>query len=289
MSKIENVSDTARWVAVYRAMETERPDAIFRDPFAARLAGEKGHGIVANMPRGRQLSWPMIVRTYVFDEIILDRVRNGGVDTVLNLAAGLDARPWRMSSLPPDLRWIDVDLPGILNYKTGMLSGEKTFCRYEAVTLDLADGPKRRALFSQVGAESRRTLVVSEGLLIYLDADQVASLADDLHAQPSFQWWLFDLASPRLLKMMSKQWGKNVEAGDAQFKFGPAESTKFFEPHGWREITYRQTFEESIRLKRTMPAARLWQAIGTFMGLFQSKETREGWKRFSGNVLLERI
>ena len=42
MTQIENISDTARWVAVYRAMETERPDAIFRDPFAARLAGDTG-------------------------------------------------------------------------------------------------------------------------------------------------------------------------------------------------------------------------------------------------------
>jgi O-methyltransferase involved in polyketide biosynthesis len=38
-SKIRNISDTARWVAVYRARENERPDAVFRDPFARRLAG----------------------------------------------------------------------------------------------------------------------------------------------------------------------------------------------------------------------------------------------------------
>ncbi len=43
---IENISDTARWVAVYRAMETERRDAIFRDPYAGRLAGDKGQAIV---------------------------------------------------------------------------------------------------------------------------------------------------------------------------------------------------------------------------------------------------
>ena len=49
MSHIENVSDTARWVAVYRAMETARADAIFRDRFAARLAGEKGEAIVDSM------------------------------------------------------------------------------------------------------------------------------------------------------------------------------------------------------------------------------------------------
>src|SRR5438270_7056483 len=114
MAQIEHISDTAKWVAVYRAMETERPDAIFRDPFAARLAGEKGQAIVDAMKSGRAMAWAMIVRTAVFDEIILERVRNGNADVVLNLAAGLDARPWRLP-LPPTLRWIDVDLPGILN------------------------------------------------------------------------------------------------------------------------------------------------------------------------------
>ena len=34
---IQNVSDTAFMVAVYRAMETERSDALFRDPLAAKL------------------------------------------------------------------------------------------------------------------------------------------------------------------------------------------------------------------------------------------------------------
>src|SRR5437762_8222050 len=93
---IDNISDTARWVAVYRAMESARPDAIFRDPFADRLAGERGHQILDAMPHGRTYAWPMIVRTAVFDEIILDAVQKRHVDLVVNLAAGLDARPWRL-------------------------------------------------------------------------------------------------------------------------------------------------------------------------------------------------
>ncbi len=52
---IEHISDTARWVAVYRAMETARPDAIFRDPHARQLAGERGDHIVDTMKRG---PWP---------------------------------------------------------------------------------------------------------------------------------------------------------------------------------------------------------------------------------------
>jgi O-methyltransferase involved in polyketide biosynthesis len=44
---VSNVSDTARWVAAYRAMESARPDALFRDPYADRLAGARGHAIGA--------------------------------------------------------------------------------------------------------------------------------------------------------------------------------------------------------------------------------------------------
>jgi methyltransferase (TIGR00027 family) len=285
MADIQNVSDTARWVAVYRAMETARKDAIFRDPFAERLAGEKGQAIVDTMKRGRQMAWAMVVRTAVFDEQINERIRNGNVDQVINLAAGLDARPWRMRSLPSSLRWVDFDLPGILVYKLDIMKNEKPIVQYDAVRLDLRDADKRQALFSQLGAQSQRTLVVSEGLLIYLTADNVAELATDLHRQLSFKWWIFDIAHPKLLEMMTKLWGKKVEEGTARFQFAPAEGTKFFEPYGWEEVEFRSNMEEARRLKREMPMMWFWR----FLGRFTSKERQEVFRRFAGSVLMQRI
>src|SRR4051794_2293342 len=44
---IRNISDTALWVAMYRAWETERPDPVFRDPYARRLAGTRGEEIMS--------------------------------------------------------------------------------------------------------------------------------------------------------------------------------------------------------------------------------------------------
>lgn len=280
---IENISDTARWVAVYRAMETARPDAIFHDPFADRLAGQRGREILAEMQQGRAYAWPMIVRTAVFDEIILDAVQHKKVDLVVNLAAGLDARPWRLP-LPPSLHWVDVDLPEILNYKTETLKDEKPVCRYEAVTADLRDVELRRALFTRLGAGSSRALVIAEGLLVYLPPEQVATLAADLHAQPGFAEWLIDLASPQLLKRMEKTWGKKLADSGAPFLFGPPEGTGFFRPFGWREARYRSLLEEAYRLNRTMKGAWFWRLIARFY----PKKVREGFRRFSGFVLLER-
>lgn len=282
MTLISNVSDTSRWVAFYRAMETERPDAIFRDPFARRLAGEQGEAIVRSLPQGQSMAWPMIVRTAVMDEIIMREV-GSGVDLVLNLAAGLDARPWRLP-LPAALHWVDVDLPPPLDHKLETLAGERPVCRYEPVRLDLADEAARGQLFAQLGAFARRALVITEGLLIYLTPDAVAGLARDLHAEPSFMRWLTDLGSPELLKMMEKNWAPVVRAGGAPFRFAPAENTRFFAPLGWREVEYRATFEEALRLNRTMRFARVWQLLGRLM----PKARREAFKRFSGIALLER-
>lgn len=283
-SLITHVSDTARWVAVYRALESERPDAIFRDPFARRLAGERGAAIAKAMDQRSRADWPMIVRTAVMDEIIMRAIRDDGVTQVLNLAAGFDARPWRLA-LPATLRWIDVDHAVMLDEKERVLANERTACSYEGVRLDLADVTARRALLARLSAEGRRSLVVSEGLLLYLEADHVASLAADLAATKAFDLWLTDLASPGLLKMMKRSWGKAVDAGNAQFKFAPPEGTAFFATSGWKEREWRNTMDEAFRLKRTFPMAGVFR----FLGRFMPAKKREEFKRFSGIAVLERV
>jgi methyltransferase (TIGR00027 family) len=280
---ISNVSDTARWVAYYRAMETERPDAHFRDPFAKRLAGDHGEEIVNKMKQGRNNSWPMVVRTTVMDEVIRARLADG-CDQILNLACGLDARPWRMKELPKSLKWVDADLPDILQYKLDTLKDAAPLCDYEAVKIDLTDVAARDALFARVGARGKKTLVITEGLLVYLKASDVASLAQALAAQPSFTWWMSDLASPKLLQWMERGWGKDVAKGNAPFIFGPAQGTGFFAPMGWREKEWHAVWDDAKRLNRRMPGAWLWDLLGSLRG---PKGKEEG-RRFSGTMVLER-
>lgn len=44
---MRSISDTALWAAVFRGWESRRPDALFRDPYAERLAGERGARIAS--------------------------------------------------------------------------------------------------------------------------------------------------------------------------------------------------------------------------------------------------
>jgi methyltransferase (TIGR00027 family) len=283
-SPVSHVSDTARWVAMYRALETERPDALFHDHFARRLAGPQGEEILRTLPKAREFAWPMIVRTAVMDEVILRSIQRDGVDTVVNLAAGLDARPYRLP-LPPALRWFEADFPDMLDYKAAQLSGDRPGCALELLRVDLTDTAARRAALEQATAEAKRALVIAEGLLVYLEREQVANLAHDLFAQPSIHYWLIDIAMPRLLQMMEKTWGESLQSGSARFRFAPAEGTAFFQPLGWREAEFHSNWDDSFRLNRTMKRAKLYR----FLSHLYPKRMREQFRRFAGVALLERI
>src|SRR6202047_4255477 len=230
-SSVRNISDTARWVAYFRARENERPDALFRDPFAERLAGERGFEIANTLAQGNKHEWAWVARTYLFDQFISREIEEG-TDLVVNLAAGLDARPYRMD-LPAALQWVEVDLPEIVAYKEEILANEKPQCRLERVSLDLSDMPARRELFARLNGRATKIVVASEGLLIYFTAEEVASLAKDLGAGKHFESWIIDLVSPGQLRLMQRTTGKQLSEAGAAFKFGPPEGANFFGPFGW--------------------------------------------------------
>lgn len=277
---IRSVSDTALWVAIYRAMESERADALFVDPFARRLGGERGEAIVRAMPGGASMSWPLVVRTAVMDDIVMRGVAQGAT-TVLNLAAGLDARPYRLA-LPPTLRWLHVDLPDMVDYFREHMAGETARCNVEFIAADLREIDARREVLARA-AGNGPVLVITEGLLLYLTAEQVADLAAELRGVADIRWWLTDLASPMLLKLLEKHWAPRLREGNAPMQFGPAQGTGFFAPFGWREAEFRSTWDESWRLDRTMPGAWLWRLLA----MLQSKRRQEEGRRMSGIALLE--
>src|ERR1700677_4708378 len=113
---ITHVSDTARWTAQYRATESARADALFRDPLAERLAGEQGRAIVAKTAVTSRNGWWLIARTKIIDDAIAEAIADG-CDRVLNLAAGLDTRPYP-PNLPSALTCIEAGPPQLLAEKT---------------------------------------------------------------------------------------------------------------------------------------------------------------------------
>jgi methyltransferase (TIGR00027 family) len=168
------VAATGLLVAAMRAEESTRDDALFHDPFAERLAGDEGRRLLAeSSAETGQPSAPIVVRTRLFDEALL-RVHADGVAQVVNLAAGMDARsyrlPWRDGTTV-----YEVDQPQVIAIKEERLAGEQPRCRRAAVGVDLADDWPE-VLDSQGFDSSSRTVWLIEGLLQYIEASDVDRL-----------------------------------------------------------------------------------------------------------------
>lgn len=245
-SPVSNVSDTARWVAVYRAWESARTDALFDDPYAKSLAGERGEAIARLMPARARSGWPMVTRTKLIDDLVQARVAQG-CDCVVNLAAGLDTRPYRLE-LPPSLRWIEVDLPALIEEKEELLADARPRCQLRRIKLDLTETEARVAALQDAVKPSTQALVLTEGLLVYLDDAQVRDLSRDIAALAGVRSWIIDLGSPAILETMRKGMGATLT--NAPLKFAPENGVAFFEALAWRVAQVHSIFHAAVRFRR---------------------------------------
>ena len=224
---------------------------------AGRSAGRADPA--STCPKAKAFAWPMVVRTAVMDEIILRAISRDGVRTVVNLAAGLDARAYRLE-LPRELHWIDVDLPGDADLQAGGAGGRDAALR---ARMD----PRRPRRRGRSGARCwrasrrapRRRWSITEGLLIYLEPDQVAALAPRparLRAAP--------LVADRPRVAATHQDDGADLGRDAARRRRPVQVRA--RPRARRSSSRRAgarrssgpTWDESLRLNRTMRFAGFW-------------------------------
>ena len=263
------VAETAVGVAMARAKETRRRDALFHDPYAATLAGPRGNAVARRMGSP---DWAVTVRTRVFDDLLLSTIRSDGVCAVLNLGAGLDARPYRLD-LPAELRWIEVDAPETVAAKEHILAAATPRCRLERYAGDLADDAAGERLLDL--AAPGPALLLTEGVLHYLAPDAVAALSAAALARPALRWWLLDVADP-----LTVTWGRRSTSAVNLWRFTPANGIEQFKAWGWRPAAVLSGWEEARRLGRQTWLMRLAWAV--------SSGQRQRFRGLTTYALLER-
>jgi methyltransferase (TIGR00027 family) len=183
-----SVGTTAVMVAAARAVETDQPDPLIRDPYAKLLVTNANAGVLweamldpavaakvesmdaeaaamINHMRGYQA-----VRTNFFDEFFRSAAADG-IRQMVILASGLDSRAYRLD-WPAGTTVYEIDQPQVLEYKSTTLSdnGVTPSADRRAVAIDLRQdwpGALRAAGFDSTAP----TAWLAEGLLMYLPAE----------------------------------------------------------------------------------------------------------------------
>jgi methyltransferase (TIGR00027 family) len=194
----ESVGATALGVAAARAAETDRNDPLVRDPYARLFLDAAGEGMWSAFAPGERLEdladvdpeLPTVMqamvdymasRTVFFDEYFLT-AGDAGVRQAVILAAGLDARAWRLP-WPEGTVVYELDQPKVLEFKIATLQakGARPTAVHTTVPIDLRqDWPA--ALRGAGFDPTAPTAWSAEGLLPFLPADAQDVLFDRIQA-----------------------------------------------------------------------------------------------------------
>src|SRR5690349_9329008 len=137
------VSTTAVGVAAIRAAEAAQPAPLFVDPLAPAFVDAARsfwradrEGAPPQREIGALIVW-IRVRTRFLDDVVIDACARGCRQVVV-LGAGLDARAFRLA-LPARLRWFELDLPDVLEFKEQVVrrGGYEPACERTVVPTDL--------------------------------------------------------------------------------------------------------------------------------------------------------
>jgi methyltransferase (TIGR00027 family) len=234
--EISHVSDTALMVAACRALEFASPDGFVRDPFAARLAGERGMAMLRALPQPEMMRFGIGVRSHFIDELLLEALASEKIATVLSLGSGLDTRPWRLE-LPGDLRWIEVDFAEMLDYKNALMSVEPPRCRREFLSADVNDAAQRRNIYAAVGLAP--ALMITEGFLMYLPAATVEALAAESWRESGIAHWMSEITTTAFLKAISMNMPQSVRNMQAPDSLNGEQILESIRRQGWRTAARR--------------------------------------------------
>lgn len=179
------VGQTAVFIAWQRHAESQKPDALFRDPLAhvllEELSGTQTFSHVREVAQRANHPQYFAVRTRYFDDELSAAMR-GGIRQIVTLAAGLDGRPLRLDC-PAGTRWFELDLPEMVEFKRALLDRARLplRCSWHPVAADLTADWAARLIAAGFDA-SAPTAWLIEGLLMYLTAEAGEALTQQLTA-----------------------------------------------------------------------------------------------------------
>ncbi|MDH6625487.1 methyltransferase (TIGR00027 family) [Streptomyces sp. LBL] len=248
---MEAVSRTAQWTAAARALETEREDRLFADPYARTVADTIGFELLERYAGAGTVPF-LAIRTTYLDRAIGHAVQERGLRQVVFLAAGMDTRYYRLD-WPDGVTVYELDRPALLDAKAELLADEPAPAGRERRTVAVDLTQDWTGQLKDSGWRSEQpTLWIVEGLLFFLPEDAVRTLITTLwqNSAPG-SVFLGDVISEAALKNpLSRSFMRALAEDGNPWLFGTEEPELLLTSCGWTVREVRQPGEEGAHFGR---------------------------------------
>jgi methyltransferase (TIGR00027 family) len=230
MKKIEmtGVPETMIQTLYARAMESEREGHLIYDKKAMEIVKEMDYDFT-KAKEDAMMRNGVVARTIVLDELVQNYVTAHPNAVVINIACGLDTRFYRVDN--GKLRWFNLDLPVTIEVRKKFLeeTGRVSVLPYSAmneawaeeVHKTLSEEEKADKKDKENGKanekETRPTLVIMEGLTMYLSLEEVRKIFEIIRNHFTDATVLVETMSPFVVKHIKE---KSIEASKAKFTWG---------------------------------------------------------------------
>ncbi len=255
---VTGVPETMIQTLYARAKESQKDNPMIQDDMAAEIVSKLDYDF-SNADKDKAMSYGVIARTIVLDEMVERYLSKNPKTVVINIASGMDTRCYRMKG--KYLRWYNVDLPETMEIREKFLTENGPIYQIAKSAMDAS-------YTDEIVCDGENVLVVIEGLSMYLQEKDVLQMFSIIEKNFSKVTVMIETMSPFVVCHIKE---KSIEGSNAKFTWG-VKNGKLLQ-----KLVPTFSYKEEVSLiegmKKMMP---IYRVIGKIPGA----------KNFSNNIIV---
>lgn len=193
------VSKTAYYCCGVRMADASSVSPLINDTYAKLLMGDEGLSLWEAFKKHPNPNGTNVARCFILDTWIRESIRSNPNTSIILIGAGLDSRAYRIAGG----NWIELDEPGIIEYKERLLPAHQSKNPLQRISIDF----EKEELHGKLAAFANLdpVVIVVEGVLMYLSQEQRKVLFTTLTGLFKHHTLLCDLMNAKFFEKLGRR------------------------------------------------------------------------------------
>lgn len=216
---LSGVTETMLVPLYSRALEAERKNPQFIDQTAVKVINSLDYDFKKRFKdsTNKMNFWGCCARTVIIDDFAKDFIKRYPDCSVVNIGCGLDDRFSRVDN--GRIRWYNIDLPEVMELREKLIEKNDRIVDIPVSVFDYS--------WMEEITNKENLLLIAEGVLMYLEKDDVSSLFSKIADEFENVELILELMAEWMVE--NQKMHDTVRTTGAVFKWGVKESRDFEE------------------------------------------------------------